>query len=150
MSVAAWFFFTRPITGTWVCTDRLTEHSLLTDKVTIISFRSGGTADFRSYQTYLLGRYQVWDGSGYWEPGGFGKYRVTMTQGIDSSCSHFENCTFTVSRPFGFIVVHDLVRDTIAYDPAAAPEFTTLQAIRAIDRSGLQQRVPGILILHWE
>ncbi len=130
--IAAFSLFTRPITGTWVCTDRLTEHSLLTNEVTIITLRPDGTADFRSYQTYLIGRYQVRDTNGRWEPAGFGKYRVAITQGIDSSCPYFGNCTLTSSVPFGFTVDHDLVRDTIAYDHAAAPEFT---AIRPFVRS---------------
>jgi len=121
------FFLTRPITGTWVCTDRLTEHSILSDEITTITFRPDGTADFRRYATYLIGRYQIQDGSGRWEPAGFGKYRVTITQGIDSSCSQFENCTLAAPVPFGFTVDHDLVRDTIAYDPAAAPEFTDIR-----------------------
>ena len=125
--IIAVFFLSRPITGTWVCTDRLTEHSLLTDEVTIITLRSEGKADFRSYATYLIGRYQIRDGSGRWEPGGFGNFRVTITQGIDSSCSNFKNCTLTASGPFDFTVNHELVRDTIAYDPRAAPEFTSIR-----------------------
>jgi len=121
------FLLTRPITGTWVCTDRLTEHSMLSDEVTTITLRPDGTADFRSYATYLIGRYQIRDGSGRWEPAGFGKYRVTITQGIESSCSQFENCTLTFFVPFGFTVDHNLVWDTIAYDPTAAPEFTGIR-----------------------
>jgi hypothetical protein len=125
--IIASFFLTRPITGTWVCADRLTEHSLLSDEVTTITLRPDGTADFRSYQTYLIGRYRIRDGSGRWEPAGFGKYRVMITQGIESSCSQFENCTHISFVPFDFTVDHNLIRDTIAYDPAAAPEFTGIR-----------------------
>ncbi len=127
ISLTVFFIFSRPITGTWVCTDRLTEHSLLTDEVTVITIRQDGTTDFRSYQTYLIGRYHIRDGSGTWEPAGFGKYRITITHGIDSSCSHFENCTLAAAVPFDVIVDHNLIRDTIAYDPRAAPEFTSIR-----------------------
>jgi hypothetical protein len=127
ISLTVFFIFSRTITGTWVCTDRLTEHSLLTDEVTVITLRQDGTADFRNYQTYLIGRYHIRDGSGTWEPAGFGKYHITITQGTDSSCSHFENSTLAAAVPFDFIVDHNLVRDTIAYDPQAAPEFTSIR-----------------------
>jgi hypothetical protein len=100
---------------------------MLSDEVTTITLRSDGTADFRSYQTYLIGRYQIRDGNGRWAPAGFGKYHITITQGVDSSCSQFENCTPSASRLFNFTVDHDLVRDTISYDPAAAPEFTSIR-----------------------
>ncbi len=46
ISVTVFFIFSRPITGTWVCTDRLTEHSLLTDEVTVITLRSGWDSRF--------------------------------------------------------------------------------------------------------
>lgn len=121
------FFLSRPITGTWVCTDRLTEHSLLTDEVTTLTLWPDGKADFRSYATYLAGRYQARDGTGRWEPAGFGKYRVTLTQGIHASCSRFENCTLTALAQPGFTIDHDLIRDTIAYDPQDAPEFTGIR-----------------------
>ena len=118
---------TRPISATWVCTDRLTEHSMLSDEVTALTLRPDGSADFRSYATFLIGRYQIRDGSGHWEPAGFGNYRVTITQGIDSSCSHYQNCTLAALAPFGFTVDHDILRDTIAYHPNAAPEFTMIR-----------------------
>jgi len=46
ISLTVFFIFSRPITGTWVCTDRLTEHSLLTDEVTVITIRQDGDNRF--------------------------------------------------------------------------------------------------------
>ena len=42
------FFLTRPITGTWVCTERLTQSAMLTDEITTITMQPDGTALFRS------------------------------------------------------------------------------------------------------
>ncbi len=120
-------FLMRPVIGTWVCTDRLTEHSMLSNEITTLTLRPDGSADYRSYATFLIGRYQIRDGSGRWEQAGFWNYRITITQGIDSSCSHYQNCTMTALAPFGFSVDHDILRDTIAYHPGAAPEFTMIR-----------------------
>jgi hypothetical protein len=117
---------TRPITGTWVCTDRLTEHEMLVDEVTTINLRPDGTVYLRSYGDYL-GRYEINGGSGRWEPAGTEKYRVAIMEGIEISCYLMGNCTYSKRVPFTFSINHDLIQDTISYDPAAAPEFSSIR-----------------------
>lgn len=119
----AGFFLSRPITGTWVCTERLTESAMLSDEIMTITIRPDGTAEFRSYADYL-GRYVVRRGYGRWEPAGFERFTITFTQGYGSSCTHFSNCTFDTPVPFAITVEHDLFRDTIIYTETGAPEFS--------------------------
>jgi len=117
------FFLTRPITGTWVCTERLTQSAMLTGEVTTITMQPDGTAEFRSYADYL-GRYSVRHGSGRWDPAGFERYKIIFTQGYGSSCTHFSDCTFDTPTPFEVTVEHDLIRDTVIYTETGAPQFS--------------------------
>jgi len=115
------FFLTRPITGTWVCTERLTESAMLTDEITTITIRPDGTTEFRNYADYL-GRYVVYHGSGRWEQAGYGQYTIAITQGYGSTCTHFSNCTIDFLQPFDVTVQHDRFRDTIIYTETGAPQ----------------------------
>jgi len=116
------FFLIHPITGTWVCTEPLTQSAMLTNEITTITIRPDGTAEFRNYAGYL-GRYVVRHGSGRWEPAGFEKYTITLTQGYGSTCTHFSNCTGDSLQPFDVTVQHDRLRDTIIYTETGAPQF---------------------------
>ncbi len=116
----------RPITGTWVCAAPLTEHAMLGDEVTTITIRPDGTADFRSYGDYLY-KYEIRHGMGQWKEIGPGKYAIAITQGISVSCKITSNCTESALAPFSISIDHDLIRDTVAYDPAAKPEFSGIR-----------------------
>lgn len=124
LTCTAVFFLTRPITGTWVCTEPLTQSEILTDEITTITVHPDGTASFRSYGTYLIGRYTIRDGTGRWEPSGFDRYNITITQGYTSSCTQFGNCTIDNLAPFLFTVGHDRIRDTIIYTNSGVPQFS--------------------------
>lgn len=132
--VAGLFCISRPVTGSWVCTDRLTESAMLTDEVTTLKIRADGTALFRSYGDYL-GRYEIRQGYGRWEPCGPGKFRITIDSGIDVSCHLAGNCTYGELAPSSFVVDHDFFRDTVTYDPAQAPAVSSIRPfIRSIER----------------
>ncbi len=118
------FLLSRPITGTWVCTEPLTQSAILTDEITVITIQPDGVAGFRTYATYLVGRYTIRQGNGQWEPLGSGTYHIAIMQGYDTSCTQFMNCTTSTLVPFGFTVQHDRIRDTILYTDDGTPQFS--------------------------
>jgi hypothetical protein len=131
---AATFFLTCPITGTWVCMERLTESAMLTDEITTITIRPDGTAEFRNYADYL-GRYSVRHRSGCGETAGFDRYTITFTQGYGSTCTQFSNCAVDILQPFNIKVEHNRIRDTIMYTETGAPQFSERWPfVRSIER----------------
>jgi hypothetical protein len=107
---------------------------MLTDEVTTLEIQGDGTVRFRSYGDYL-GRYEIRQGSGRWEPRGWEKYHVAIDSGIAISCHVAGNCTYREFVPSSFTIDHDIFRNTVTYDPAEAPEFSsTLPFVRSIER----------------
>jgi len=128
------FILSRPITGTWVCTQPLTQSAMLMDEVTVITLRPDGTAGFRSYGDYL-GRFEIRDGSGRWEPMGSDEYNIIITQGYSSSCTYYSNCSSATIASFSFPVEYDRIRDTVIYTEAGAPQFSgRWPFVRSVER----------------